>query len=218
MSPACVVLLAGFVVVGGTGPAAAQEWEVAVHGVAATNGEIERVRQARGLGLGAEVSARFGRWSVRARGYSASLRADFTVQPDYAVEAIDLWGTYAWRAHLSLQAGVGRRFVRPDFVAQEIGIVRLGVLSETQVARLARLWARGALLPLVRFSGGGSAGLGLELGFGTRVGEPDSRWFFTAEYEYQRLNRTVGGGAAAGRIAAPIQTSAARVGAGYRIR
>jgi len=213
-----VGLLTAALAIGATFPAAAQEWEAAVYGVAATNGEVERVRQARGLGLGAQVSARFGRWSVQARGYTASLRADFSVQPDYALDGVDLLGAYSWRPYLAIQAGAGRRFVRPDFVAQEIGVLRVGVLSQTRVARLAQMWARGAVLPLARFSGGGSSGLGLELGFGTRIGNPLSRWVFMVEYEYQRLDRTVDARDPVGRIEAPIQTSVARVGAGYRLR
>lgn len=186
--------------------AEAQRIEVTAYGVAATNAEVDRIRQAKGLGLGAVLGLDFGRYQVEVQALTASLHADFKIQPNYAVHELSLLTTYRWRPALSFQVGVGRRFTNPDFVAQEVGVLRLGLLTQTTLSRIGRIWGRAAYLPVTRFSGGGGSGLALELGMGVRIGPPDSRFNGIAEYAYQRIDREVNGGSA------PIRFSAMRAG------
>jgi hypothetical protein len=171
-----------------------QQIDVSAYGVAASNAEISRTRQARGLGLGAAVGLDFGRYRVDIKALTASLNADFSIQPDYAVNELSFLATYRWRPVLSFQLGAGRRFTSPDFVAQEVGVVRVGLLTETPLSSKGRIWARAAYLPLTRFSGGGGSDLSLELGMGVRVGPSTSRFSGVAEYTYQRIDRQVNGG------------------------
>jgi hypothetical protein len=193
-----------------TGQTVAQTVEVTAYGVAASNSEVERVRQARGLGLGADVRVEFGRFRLEARGLTASLHADFSIQPDYAMHEIEGLATYLWRPLLALQVGVSRRFADPDFAAQEVGLIRVGVLSETRLTSLAQVQARLAYLPLTRFSGGGGSSFAAELGLAVSVGRATGRLRGVIEYTYQRIDREVNGGAA------PLTFSVARVGVGTR--
>lgn len=193
------------------GPAAAQTVEVAGYGVAATSSEIGRARQARGLGLGADVSVHFGRVHLVARGLSASLRADFSVQPDYAVHQLEALAAYEWSAGLSFEVGVERRFISPDFQAQEMGALRVGVRSQSRLTSLAGVHASAAYLPLTRFSGGGGSDLAVELGLGLRIGRRTGRLSGLVEYSYQRIDREVNGDAT------PIRFSVARAGISARL-
>jgi hypothetical protein len=190
--------------------AEAQRMHAAVYGVAASNSEVTRERQARGLGVAADVGVDLGRVSVEVRGLTASLDADFTVQPDYAMHILEGVATYRWRAPLAFQVGVERRFFSPDFAAQEVGVLRTGVLSETRLSSLGVIRGYASYLPLTRFSGGGDAGFGAELGLGLSVGRAGGRVEGRLEYTYQRINRKVSG------EEVPIATSIGRLGVGAR--
>jgi hypothetical protein len=151
-----------------------------------------------------------GKFRVETRALHAALRADFSIQPDYHVDQLDLSGSWFWRPYLALQLGATRRFTAPDFVAQDVGLLRIGVLSETPIARIAGVWVRGAYLPVTRFSGGGGAGLGLEVGLGAEVGSPSGRLRGFVGFDYQRINRN------SGAASAPLQFSSGQ--AGIRVR
>lgn len=191
------------------GPAAAQTVHLAGFGAAATNTEVEDTRQARGLGFGVGARAEHAPFRAEVRYLHAALSADFSIQPDYNVDEIDLVVTWFWRPYLAAQIGAARRFVSPDLVAQDVGLIRVGVLSETRLARIAGLWVRGAYLPLSRFSGGGSAGLGLEIGLGVEVGDPAARLQGFAAFEYQRIDREAA-------AEAPLQFSVGQLGVRFR--
>jgi hypothetical protein len=190
--------------------AEAQRVEVTAYGLAASNAEVDRTRQARGLGLGAALGLDFGRYRVDMQALTASLDGDFSIQPDYAVHELSLLATYRWRPVLSFQLGAGRRFTSPDFVAQEVGVVRVGLLTETTLSSIGRIWARAAYLPVTHFSGGGGSHIALELGMGVRLGPANSKFNGVAEYGYQRLDRRVNGGSV------PIRFS--QLQAGVRVR
>ena len=103
--------------------------------------------------------------------------------------------------------GAGRRLIRPRFAAQDVGVARAGILSEIPLSALGSVWGRGAYLLAPKFSGGGTAGLAVELGFGAGLGTRNGRFRFRVEYEFQRIDRSVND------VAVPIQTSLARIGA-----
>jgi hypothetical protein len=192
------------------GSAGAQVVEAAAFGLASSNAEVDRTREARGFGLGAGVGVELGRWRVDVQGLTASLRADFAIQPDYAVNELAVLATYRWRPALALQLGAARRFTSPDFAAQDVGVIRVGLLTQSHLSRLARVRASAAYLPITRFSGGGGSGLALELGFGLSLGPGDGRVTGLLEYSYQRIDREVNGNAV------PIRYSVARVGVATR--
>ena len=192
------------------GDVAGQTIRVGGSAVAATSAEVEDTRQARGVGFGIGATAERNRWRVEARYYYAALKADYSIQPDYDVNQLDLAATWFWRPYLAPQLGVTRRFVRPELVAQEVGFARIGVLSEVRLARLAGLWVRGSYLPFSRFSGGGSAGLGLEMGLGIELGIPTARVQGFAGFEYQRIDRETSADA-------PLQFSVGQIGVRLRL-
>lgn len=191
-------------------PIAAQTVQLSAFGAAATNSEVVDTRQARGLGFGVGVRAERSRLRAEARYLHAGLSADFSLQPDYNVNEVDLMVTWFWRPYLAAQIGAARRFMNPDLVAQDVGLIRVGVLSEARLARIAGLWVRGAYLPVSRFSGGGSAGLGLEIALGVELGEPEARLRGFVSFDYQRIDRE-------SAAKAPLQFSLSRLGARLRL-
>jgi hypothetical protein len=126
------------------------------------------------------------------------------------MQVIEAVATYHWRPLLAFQTGVSRRFFSPDFVAQDVGFVRVGVLSETRLTRLATIKAAVAYLPFARFSGGGDARFAAELGLGIAVGRQAGRLAALLEYGYQRIDRRVASDLV------PIAWSALRAGLGAR--
>ena len=61
-----------------------------------------------------------------------------------------------------------------------------------------------------RFSGGGEAGLSVELGFGAAVGTPNGRVRVRADYEFQRIDRKVFPADVEYKV--PVQTQVGRLG------
>jgi hypothetical protein len=190
--------------------AKAQAVDGAVYAVAASNAEVDRTRQARGFGAGGTVGVTRGRFRVELQGVTTSLHADFAIQPDYALNELAVLTSYQWRPALALQVGAGRRFTSPDFAAQDVGVLRIGVRTEAPLTSLARVHARAAYLPLTRFSGGGSSSLALELGLGLDLGPRDRRYSGLLEFEFQRIDRKVNG------EAVPIHSSVTRLGVARR--
>jgi len=191
-------------------PLQAQGFDGALYAVAMSNSEVRSVQQARGLGAGAAAGLERGRVRIEVQGMTASLRGDFSIQPDYAINELSVLGTYRWREAVALQLGAARRFTSPDFVAQEVGVIRVGLLTETSLASLARVYARAAYLPLARFTGGGTSHLALEFGLGLSVGPREGRYSGRLAFDFQRLDRRVGD------TKVPIRWSALRVGLARR--
>jgi hypothetical protein len=191
-------------------PGRAQTLRLSAYGAAAANSEFQRVRQARGLGLGVDVRLDFSRFRLEARGLTTSLRADFAIQPDYTFHELEAIATYTGWAPLAFQLGIGRRFTAPDFAAQDVGFLSIGALSETRLTSLAKMGARVAYLPLTRFSGGGGSRRSVELGLRVGIGRAVGRFEGVAEYSFQRINRRTND------QNAPITFSVVRVGMSRR--
>jgi hypothetical protein len=191
--------------------ARAQEVEVTAYGVAVSNSEVDSLREARGLGVALGARVERGRFRFEVRGLTASLRANYNVQPDYALHELSVTASFVWGPRLWVQAGVERHFVDPEFASQEVGLLRVGVLSETRLSSLAQIEARAEYFPLARFTGGGSVGLALGFGIGARVGRPEGRLHGVVEFSYERIDRKVNG------LPSPIKFSVARLGLGARI-
>jgi hypothetical protein len=187
----------------------AQTVQVGAVAAAVTNSEVDETRQAKGLGAGASARLERDRLRLDVRYLHAALRSDFSIQPDFDVDALDLRLTYRWRPYLGAEVGLARRFVSPELAAQEVGLLRVGLVSEARLTRVAEIWARGACLPLSRFSGGGHGGLGVELGLGVAGGPANGRLQGFAEFTYQRINRETA-------APAPLQYSEGLLGVRWR--
>lgn len=186
--------------------ASAQTIRVGVHVVGLTHTEITSARRAEGAGIGGQISARFGRFGVDLSGHAARMDSVDGGPKLYDLYQGDLRVSYRVATGLALEIGAGRRLIAPDFAAEEVGLARAGILSEIPLTAIGGVWARGAYLIAPQFSGGGSAGLAVELGFGAGLGTRNGRFRFRAEYEFQRIDRSVND------VDVPIQTSVGKVG------
>ena len=188
--------------------ARAQTVRFHLEGVGLTYQEFEDGRQAVGAGGGGGIEVRVWRVRLDVRAYSArlELEGDGT---DFNFAQVDVRASYPVSQFLSIEVGGGRRYVDPAFATQEVGVIRIGVLSENQLTSLASVWVRGAYLADPRFSGGGSSDLAFEFGLGVGMGTANGRFRVQAEYEFQRIDREVSA------TDVPIQMSLARAGIAF---
>ncbi len=115
---------------------------------------------------------------------------------------------------LSAEAGVLYRWIDPERAAQEVGAFRVGVHASQRLAPGAVIEGRAAWLGGAKFSAGGRAPVGVEVGLGASYGL--ARWLqVTGQYDFHRLDRRTD--APGGRQEVPIQMSVARVGLGLRL-
>ena len=177
-------------------------------GVSLTYQEVREGRSSTGRGGGGGIELRVGRFRLDARAYTARLEPD-SGGSEYDFKQVDVRVSYAVNELLALEIGGGRRYVDPENATQEVGLIRIGVLSENQITRLADVWVRGAYLADPRFSGGGSADMAFEFQLGVGLGTANKRFRFHAEYEFQRIDREVG------TNDVPIQLSLARAGISF---
>ncbi len=177
-------------------------------GVSLTYQEVREGRSSTGQGGGGGIELRVGRFRLDARAYTARLEPD-SGGSEYDFKQVDVRVSYAVTELIALEVGGGRRYVDPENATQEVGLIRIGVLSENQITRIADVWVRGAYLANPRFSGGGSADLAFEFQLGVGLGTANKRFRFHAEYEFQRIDREVG------TNDVPIQLSLARAGISF---
>lgn len=187
-------------------PVSAQTVRIGVHGVGITHTEIASERRAEGGGAGGLISVRWRRFGLDLSGHVLRLDSVGGGPRLFDLYQGDLRVSYRVATGLALEVGAGRRKIEPEFAAQEVGLARAGILSEIRLSSLGGVWGRGAYLVAPRFSGGGTAGLAVELGFGAGLGTRNGRFRGRVEYEFQRIDRSVND------AAVPIQTSLAKVG------
>ncbi|MGH7699718.1 MAG: hypothetical protein ACREMJ_04250 [Gemmatimonadales bacterium] len=113
---------------------------------------------------------------------------------------------------VSAELGVMSRTVDVDFAAQEAAAVRVGVRVSQLVDPAVRLVLRGNYLAAAKFSGGGSAPFGVDLGLGVSgdLGRGRVRARVVAEYEFQYFGRHTGEGP--DEVSVPIQQVLLRFG------
>lgn len=114
-----------------------------------------------------------------------------------------------WRG-ASLEAGFVSRTSDNEFAAQSVGSIRLGAHAAVPLGPDAGAMVRYNVLVGSKFSGGGTAGLGMDVGLGVFYGLAKGRVRLTGDYEFERINRTVDPGT--GDIDAPIQQILGKVG------
>jgi len=191
--------------------AAAWQLEVSVAGSRSTLNEASTDN--RQAGLGATASARYARpgWGVEGTVAWQSLSPSVDdSRTSVTFMGGSVRGHYAvWRS-LAAEIGLDSRTADPEFSAQDVAALMVGLRYETRLAAPAAVWLRGGAIPKAWLSGGGDAGIGVDLGFGVRVRAPESRWGLAAEYEFQRIDRTVQGNSV------PLQFERVRLGVLFR--
>jgi hypothetical protein len=190
------------------GAALAQTIEFHLDAVGLTYQEVREGRDALGTGVGGAIVLRVKRFALDVRGYQARVEPD-SGGAGYDFQQIDVRVSFRVNPFLALEVGGGRRYVTPEFATQEVGVIRIGVLSENDLTRLAKVWVRGAYLANAQFSGGGTADVSFEFGLGVAVGTANGRFRVRAEYEFQRIDREVG------PASVPLQLSLVRAGIAF---
>jgi hypothetical protein len=170
--------------------------------------ELNKSLEHGGFGFGAAAGLTHGKWGVDLEGFRASLDPDAGAPTSVPFRLIqfDLRVSYTIEPAIAIQVGASRRWIDPKFAAPDVGFFRLGLLTQTALARQAKVWARGTYLIAPRFSGGGSAGLAIEIGLGTWIGTTDGQYGLRAEYDFQRIDRAVN------QAPVPVQVMVAKVG------
>ncbi|HEX9727873.1 MAG TPA: hypothetical protein VGA37_05165 [Gemmatimonadales bacterium] len=182
------------------------------HGVYLSHQEIAEGRSASGLGFGGELRIQLSRIAIEGEGAMVS-----SLTPDSAgLAAFDLTYGDARLSVLvarpfSIEVGAGGWTVEPAFAAQDVGYLKAGVLVESPLTRLGDIALRGAYL-VPKFSGGGDAGFGFEVGVKTMIGTPNGRFRFGGGYEFKRFDRSITAPGATEETDLPIQFTAARFG------
>jgi len=202
-----IVLAAALVGLAAPRATPAQTVRFGLQGVGLTYSEIDQGRRAEGGGLGGTLSVRWRRFLLDASGMGARLDP----KGDGGGTSFDLLQgdvrlSYAFAPSFAVEIGGGRRAIDPEFATQDVGVIRLGLLSEIALNQISAVWARGAYLVGSRFSGGGSADLAVELGMGVGVGTANGRFRGRADFEFQRIDREVAG------AAVPLQMAVGKLG------
>jgi hypothetical protein len=159
-----------------------------------------------GGGGGGAIDVRLKRFLVEVNGMGARMAPDAEDAQPYNFAQVDVRIGYEVTPFLALEVGGHHRYVTPEFAAQEVGMLSVGILSENDLNRISSVWLRGAYLLNPQFSGGGESDLAFEFGLGVAIGTANGRFRGSAVYEFQRIDRQAAG------IAVPIQVSVARLG------
>jgi hypothetical protein len=173
----------------------------------------EGVSANRSSGTAFGVAARWnrGKFGVRVDVLRASLTPADTGRETFRATLLAGRLSYRIRPAVQLELGITRRSITPALATQDVGTVSLGIRSEGLLAPTAGVWVRGALLPVVRFNGGGSAGTAVEAGFGTWVSLMRGRLRAELDYQLQRIDRSLRG------VALPLQTGVTRAALLFRL-
>lgn len=189
-----------------TSVAGAQTVRIGIHGVGISHVEVRQERRAEGGGIGGYLSVRVGRFGLDLSGHAASIElVDVPAEPFDVLQG-DARLSFAVARSLAIEVGAGRRKIDPEFTAQDVSVMRAGLLSEVRLSSIGSVWGRGAYLVSSRFNGGGEAGLALELGLGAALGTANGRFRVRVEYEFQRIDREVE------TVKVPIQVTIAKLG------
>lgn len=132
---------------------------------------------------------------------------------DFKATQLDARLRYYIASGISAEVGMTSRKMDPEFAAQSASAARIGLRAFYLLGPGASLAVRGNYLAGGKFSGGGKAAFGLEVGLGLSVGATNGRWRVTADYEFQRFNRTTTPSGTGTEANVPLQQALARLGA-----
>ena len=207
MRPLVMATVLAFVA-SGVGSAQSLEFEVTPQVALVSHSEVNSTLQFDGIGFGGTANVSWKRWRLDVEGLFASLDPDDenTATEAYDLSMIDVRVSYQVVPAIAVQVGAAGRTASPEFAAPDVGYFRIGLLSDNALARNARVWVRGGYLVAPQFNGGGSAGFAFDIGLGTWIGTANGRYGLRAEYDFQRIDRSVND------ADVPIQMMVAKVG------
>ena len=188
-------------------PLTAQRFlRVGVHSVGMTYTELTDATKAEGVGGGATLQLRWRRFGLEGLVAKARMKPVNEALEQYDFVQFDVRLNYWIASLVAIEVGGEWWSIDPQFAAQEVGAGRIGIVSQYPLANISEIWARGAYLINPRFSGGGEAGLAVEVGLGIAVGTSNRRFRVVAESNFQRIDRRVNG------VEVPLQLTQARLG------
>ncbi len=121
---------------------------------------------------------------------------------------LDGFARYYLANHISAELGVTNRKADPEFDAQSMAALRIGVRGSYLLGPGATIALRGNYLAGAKFSGGGTAPFAFDIGLSLAVGATNGRYRLTGDYDFQTAKRkTV--------TDAPLQQTLARVGVAF---
>ena len=165
-----------------------------------------------GSGVAGQASVGWGRFDLHVS--AASLA--FEPEPDagavdpFDVVQMDVRLRARVAKRVSVEGGYLQRDVTPLHAAQSVGAARVGAIVDFPLAPGSEVTVRTGYLAASRFSGGGGAPFAIEVGLGASYAPWSGRVRVTGDLEFQRFDRSTS--TPAGRLAAPIQSSTARIG------
>lgn len=167
-----------------------------------------------GGGVAGEVTSHWRRWSLHlgASRLAMEPRSDATTAEPFDVTQLDLRLRMRATRLFSVEAGFMDRDIEPLHAAQSVSAFRLGAAMALPLAVGSDLGVRASYLGGSRFSGGGSAPFGVELGLGVSYAPWSERVRMTGDLEFQRLDRRTE--IEGQRMSAPMQSVVARIGVG----
>ena len=189
----------------------AQTVGLGIQGVVASYREQTSALQFSGQGFAASA------WLARGKLGADVVFTNIDYEPEVIVgrfkaRQLDARVRYLVASGVSAEVGFTNRTADPDFDAQSVGAIRVGVRAAYLLGPGADITARANYLAGAKFSGGGQSPFGIEMGLGISVGKSNGRFRLTGDYEFQRFNRTTDNGS--GEVKVPIQQTVARIGLG----
>jgi hypothetical protein len=195
-------------------PTAAQRFTIGPQAVLVDYREVSSGLRYSGAGFGGLATARYRKLSGAAAVVRLTLHptSHSTALVGFKATQVDVWVGYDVASNVSLEVGLIRRAVDPEFDAQSVGAVRVGARSAYDLGPGAAVSFRADYFVAPKFSGGGRATLSLDLGLGLDV-RLAGRLHGVVDYAFERVNRKTNPGGT-GEISAPIQQTLTRVGLG----
>jgi hypothetical protein len=165
----------------------------------------------RGTGPSGSLDLAWRRFALHVTGTRLALGAESAAEAEpFALAQLDVRLRTRVMRHVSLETGLISRTVTPSHAAQSIGALRVGAQAAFPLAIGADIALRTGYLGAAKFSGGGSASLGVEVGMRVTYGPGAGRVRATGDFEFMRLDRQTS--VAGARRDVPIQSSVARLG------
>ena len=211
MTPWRVAIL---LLVAGAGPVRAQRVSAGLQLAFADYAEQGASLRFAGAGASGQVTLGWRRYSVSMGAARLALTPTARGEGD-AAEPFDLVQTdvrlrVGATRLVSVEAGFVSRNIEPLHAAQALSAARVGAVLAFPLAVGSDGAVRASYLGGGKFSGGGSAPFGVEVGLAASYAPWSERIRATGDLEFQRLDRRIT--TAEGSMAAPIQSSVARVG------
>lgn len=180
---------------------------VGVHSLGMTYTEVAETSRSEGVGVAATLQLRWRRLGLEGLVSKARLKPVSNDDLEqYDIVQLDVRFNFWVAPIVALEIGGEWWSIDPEFAAQEAGAGRIGIVTQYPLARISEVWARAAYLVNPRFSGGGDAGLAIDLGMGIGVGTSNGRFRVVAESNFQRIDRQVN------NVEVPLQVTQARLG------